>query len=297
MKHSIRTRITLGMIFLFLIILVLSVFSGYYMSKLSKKNSAILKENYLSVVYAREMTEYITNLNLVMTAGFLSDKYPDSILIEKELSLFEKSLLAEKNNITEPGEDKIVAGIENDFSEFRNRIYKSLKSKQSADALINLQTITNTLFRKLTLLSQLNGNAIESKTDDAKAASYSALKQMTILASACFLIGLSFTFSFGSYFNQRIFQLYNGIKELASNNFEKRLYFDGKDEFYEISLVFNEMAEKLNNNKQKMSVTLHEEPVKAVISADTQDLKDMLSKIKKMEEQAAALIARIEKNA
>ena len=36
-------RFTLGMIFLFIIILVLSVFSGYYMNKLSNKTSAILK--------------------------------------------------------------------------------------------------------------------------------------------------------------------------------------------------------------------------------------------------------------
>ena len=81
---------------------------------------------------------------------------------------------------------------------------------------------------------------------------------MTILASICFLIGMSFTFSFASYFNQRFFQLYNGIKEIVSSNFDQHLYFDGNDEFYEISLVFNEMADKLKKNKKKMSVTLHE---------------------------------------
>ena len=75
---------------------------------------------------------------------------------------------------------------------------------------------------------------------------------------------MSFTFSFASYFNQRFFQLYNGIKEIVSSNFDQRLFFDGKDEFYEISLVLNEMAEKLKKNKQKMSVTLPEESVKRI---------------------------------
>ena len=55
------------------------------------------------------------------------------------------------------------------------------------------------------------------------------------------------------------FRLYNGIKEIVSSNYSQRLNFDGNDELYEISLVFNEMAEKLNENKQKMSVTLHED--------------------------------------
>jgi len=71
MKHSIRTRFTLGMIFLFLIILVLSVFSGYYLNKLSDKTGAILKENYLSVVYAREMSEGIMNISKEITTCFL----------------------------------------------------------------------------------------------------------------------------------------------------------------------------------------------------------------------------------
>ena len=46
-------------------------------------------------------------------------------------------------------------------------------------------------------------------------------------------------------------QMYNGIKQIVSSNFDQHLFFDGKDEFYEISLVFNEMAEKLKKNEQK----------------------------------------------
>ena len=100
---------------------------------------------------------------------------------------------------------------------------------------------------------------------------------MTILASICFLIGMSFTFSFASYFNQRFFQLYNGIKEIVSSNFDQRLYFDGNDEFYEISLVFNEMADKLKKNKQKMSVTLQKDTAKDFSSEDIEELeKDVI---------------------
>ena len=74
---SIRTKFTLGMIFIFLIILVLLGFSAFYLNKLSKKTSAILKENYLSVVYAREMTEGISNVNRDFTTAFLENKKPD----------------------------------------------------------------------------------------------------------------------------------------------------------------------------------------------------------------------------
>jgi two-component system, NtrC family, sensor histidine kinase KinB len=295
MKHSIRTRFTLGMIFLFIIISVLAVFSGYYLNKLSDKTGAILKENYLSVVYARDMSEGIMNINQEITTGFLTSRNSDSIRIAKELSLINKSLISEKNNITEPGEDKLVSGIEVGYIEYRDSVLKAVKLPKSSAALIYLQNKSGDLYQQLSILSQMNGKALEVKTDDAKASSKSALTRMTILASLCFLIGMSFTFSFASYFNRRFFQLYNGLKAVVSSNFDERLVFDGNDEFQEISLVVNEMADNLKKSNQKMSVTLHEESMKGINPGDIEELKKMLFRIKTMEEQAAALISKFEK--
>jgi methyl-accepting chemotaxis protein len=141
----------------------------------------------------------------------------------------------------------------------------------------------------------MNGKALEVKTDDAKASSQNALTKMTILASLCFLIGMSFSFSFATYFNRRFFQLYNGLKEVVSSNFDQHLYFDGNDEFYEISLVINEMADKLKKDKQKMSVTLQQESLKGLNPNDIEELEKMVFRIKVMEEQAAALLAKFKK--
>ena len=295
MRHSIRTRFTLGMIFLFIIISVLSVFSGYYLNKLSDKTSAILKENFLSVVYAREMSEGIMNINQEITTSLLRNRNSDSLKIAKEIKFINESLLSEKNNITEPGEDKLVAGIETGYIEYRDSVLKFINSPKSVSGTLYLQNKSGELFQQLLVLSQMNGKALEVKTDDAKVSAKSALTRMTILATLCFLIGMSFTFSFASYFNQRFFQLYNGIKAMVSSNFNQRLFFEGKDEFYEISIVLNEMADKLKTNKQKMSVTLQEDSGKDINSDDVQELKKMLFQMKSLEEHAAALISRLEK--
>jgi HAMP domain. len=283
------------MIFLFIIISVLAVFSGYYLNKLTDKTSAILKENYLSVVYAREMSEGLMNINQEITTCFLTKRIPDSLKIAKELKQIDQSLQSEKNNFTEPGEDKLVSGIETDYIGYRDSLQIIIKSPKSAAALLYLQNKSGTLDQQLSILSQMNGKALEVKTDDAKASSKSALTKMTVLATMCFLIGMSFAFSFASYFNRRFFQLFNGIKEIGSGNFDQRLLFDGNDEFSEISQVVNEMADKLKENKQKMSVTLQKESWKAINPNDVEELKKMLFRIKTMEEQAAALIAKFEK--
>jgi NtrC-family two-component system sensor histidine kinase KinB len=294
MKISIRTRFTIGMLFLFIIILVLSVFSGYFLNKLSNKTGAILKENYLSVVYARDMSEGLMAIDQEITTGFLTERNSDSLKIEKALNKINESLLLEKNNITEPGEDKLVSDIDKAYSEYKDHVMNIIKSPKTVSGLLYLQNKSGDIYQELMQLSQMNGKAIEVKTDDAKASAKSALTQMTIMATLCFLIGMSFTFSFASYFNQRFYQLYNGIKQIVSSNFDQRLFFDGKDEFYEISLVFNEMAEKLKKNEQKMSVTLLDQDSRDLSNKDIEELKKMMVRVRSMEEQAAALISKFE---
>lgn len=290
MKLSIRTKFTLAMIFLFLIISLLTVFSGIYLNRMSKKTSAILKENYLSIVYAREMSDGIMIINQEITSCFLLNKNPDSLKITKELSLIDKSLKSEKNNITSPGEDKLVSVIETDYSEYRNSVIKSLNLLQSEGNVLYLQNISGDLFQQLVLLSQMNGKSIEVKTDDAKGYAKKALLQMSILGTLCFLIALSLTFNYAAYFNQRFYQLHKGIKELVSSNYGQRLYFDGEDEFSEIALVFNEMAEKLSRNIQNVPKTLKEDSEKEIILHDVQELNEILSRMKIIEEQVSGLI-------
>jgi methyl-accepting chemotaxis protein len=258
---------------------------------LSGKTSAILKENHYSDVYARDMAEDLTNINQEITKCFLMNKNSDSIFIRKKLNLFSKSLNLEKNNITEPGEGKLAMDIETGFNEYRDSVEKIIKSPIQVAKVSDLQNKFGSLYQQLMLLLQINENAIEVKTHDAKVSAKNASMQMTIVGTLCFLIAFAFTFSFGSYFNERFLQLYNGIKEIGSNNYGQRLHFDGKDEFHEISLVFNEMAEKLSETHPKKPLAVQGDLENL---NDMKELKRLLIGMKSIEEQAATLISKIE---
>lgn len=160
-------------------------------------------------------------------------------------SSVDASLIEEKNNITEPDEGKLVLDIEESFGKLRDSVLTLTNSPLSPEGLLAIQNQSGTLSRKLLILSQLNGKALEDKTDDAKASIKRAWGQISILASICFLIGFSFTFSFTTYFNRQFFQLYNGIKGIAASNYDRHFNFEGNNEFYEISLIFNEMVDKI----------------------------------------------------
>ena len=295
MKFSIRSKFSVGIFFL-IIILVLSIFSSYYMNKLSKETGAILKENYLSLVYARDMSEGLTNINQEITNCFLTNKNSDSLLIKKELNIIDKSLQSEKNNFTEPGEDKLVNNFEAGFNEYRAFVAKFLGSPQPASNVVDLQKKFGALYQQLVLLSQMNGKAIEVKTDNNKISEQDALTQMTIIATLCFIIALFYSYSFSSYSNERFFKLYNEIKEVVSSNYEKRLYIDGTDEIHEISLVFNEMAGKIYENKSEMDVPLLANSEKDYNIKDIHELKSMFVRMKIIEEQTVELISRLENN-
>ena len=281
------------MVFL-VIILALSIFSAYYMNKLSNETGAILKENYLSVVYAREISGSLTDINQEITNCFLTNKHSDSLFLKQEFKIMYKSLESEKNNITEPGEGKLVSDLESEINEYHVSVAEFSKSPQPASNLLNLQKKFGVLYQQLLQLSQMNGKAIEVKTNDTKVSSQDAMTQMSILATLCFIIALFYSYSFSSYSNERFSQLYNGIKEMVSGNFMKRLDLEGTDKFYEISVVFNQMAEKLDENRQKMAVTLETDLERAYAISEIQELKSLLLRIKNIEEQAEILITKLE---
>jgi methyl-accepting chemotaxis protein len=295
MKLSIRTKFALGMVFIFLIILGLLGFSAYSLTKLSKKTNAILRENHVSVVYARDMTENLMILNQKMINSYLVDKSVDATAVDSEFDKLDKTIHLELNNITETGEDKLAVSINSGIIEYHELYNRFVRFPKQVDNIHLLENKFEHLHQQLTVLSQMNEKAIERKTDDAKISAKNALMQLSVIGSFCFLIALSFIYSFASYFNERFFQLYNGIKEIVSSNFGQRLYFDGNDEFYEISLLFNQMAGKLEGMNPKMSLNLSEDTAFDESYDNIQELKDILIRIKAIELQAVEIISTFDK--
>jgi len=294
MKRSIRKKFIYGIFFFLFIIVALLSLSAYNLTKLTNKTEAMFSENQLSVIYARDMAKGLSDINQKIVNCFLANSLPDHTNIDKILNSVNKSIQLEKTNITEPGEDKLALTIESEFNKYRDLVTVFMKTPKSGESVVNLQKEYAYFNQKILLLSQMNEKAIEFKTKDARVTGENAKLQMEIFGTLCFLITFSFTFSFTSYFNERFTQLYNGIKEIVSSNYDHRLYFERKDEFYEISLVFNEMAEKLVKNKQNIIPKLNEVSEYNTRFNQVQELKLMLERMKMLEEQAAGLISNLE---
>src|SRR6185295_15378160 len=100
MAIKLKTKIALGGVFLFALLILVGAVSFYYFNRLSEESKAIVKANYETLNYSREMLNELDNLSKN----------------ENELGQFEKNLQLQENNITEPGEKEITVSLRKKFN-------------------------------------------------------------------------------------------------------------------------------------------------------------------------------------
>lgn len=162
------------------------------------------------------------------------------------------------------------------------------------DKILVLQRKFENVNQQLMQLSQMNEKAIYDKTNDAKLSAQKATLQMTFIGTICFLIAYGYTFMFSSYFNERFYKLYYGIKNVASSNYTQRFNIAGSDELSEMATIVNEMAEKINKTEGNVFNDIIEPAKDEIIPKDLDELKGVIVKIKNIEKEASELLLKLE---
>ncbi|AWO01391.1 PAS domain-containing sensor histidine kinase [Chitinophaga alhagiae] len=205
-RLKLKTKITLGVLFLFCMLLLVSILGYYYIGRVNREAGAILQDNYESVEYAK---------NMLMA---LEARPVDSLSFVKNQALQER-------NVTEAGEAAATAQLRRHFQE-----------KPDLPALR----------QDLYTIMELNMKAIVMKNERTKATADKALLYIAIISGICFLLGISFVYNFPGYIANPIRELTEGIKGIARRRYEQRLYFRSGDEFGELAEAFNTMAQQLH---------------------------------------------------
>lgn len=219
---KIKTKLRLGFGFLFVVVIFFGAISLFYMNKISLSSKVILKDNY-------ETLNYTSNMRAVL------DEHPLP-LSESAKKSFENYLELEGKNITEKGEGEAVAAL--------RKAYESIKSP--AVSLVEKQKAVTTLRATLRLIDKLNMDAIVGKNDAAQKAIEKAAMYVIFAASICFLILFSFIVNFPGFVANPLREFSEAIREISRKNYKQRLEFKGSDEFSELAISFNTMAQELN---------------------------------------------------
>ncbi len=101
MKMSLKTKLTLGISFLFLIILAFGILCIFYINRLSSDAQNVLKNNHESLVYCNNMLKALEDIPLKQNA----------------IKIFNDNLRKQEANITEVGEKEVTQELRKNFDE------------------------------------------------------------------------------------------------------------------------------------------------------------------------------------
>src|SRR5580693_10623089 len=103
MGMRLKTKLSLGLIFLFIVILLFGILGIVSINKLSNDANLVLKNNHESLVYCNNMLKALENLKIQKDAE----------------RIFEENLRKQENNITELGEREATEELANDFNDLK----------------------------------------------------------------------------------------------------------------------------------------------------------------------------------
>ena len=218
MAIKLKTKIALGGLFLFALLILVGAVSFFYFNRLTEDSKEIVKDNYETLNYSRDMLKELDVINS-----------KDST---KAITGFEKNLQLQEDNITEPGEKEMTESLRKNFT--------SLKQQGHIDSLPSL------IRKDISNIMQVNLKAIDNKNQAVQASAQRAKTIITICLTVCLLMGFTFLFNFPSLVASPIASLTEGIKAIANKNYGQRVHLNRKDEFGDLANAFNSMAEKLD---------------------------------------------------
>lgn len=248
---KIKAKIRLGFGFLFVLVLLFGSISLYYMNEISNSAKVILKDNYETLSYTRDMRAILDQHDLPLE--------------NQTMLQFSRILNLEQQNVTEQGEDQAVATLKTAFSRMIDQSLPIAVQKREEAALR----------KQLTRIDRLNMDAIVRKNQDAQRAVESATLYLITAASFCFLILFSFMMNFPGFVANPLKEFSEAIKAVGHKNYKQELHFEGSDEFAQLAQSFNEMSAVLNTEFKE-----RDEAKTNFIATVSHELKTPISAIK-----------------
>jgi len=196
----------LGLGFLFLIIFMLVGLCSYYVGGLGQESENILKANYDSIVYSRNMLSGLDDMKTSMPidipdsgrVGTMSDYYLR--LFESGKNLFETNLKAENNNITEIHEKEYVERLNNEYDSFM-KLCLQMKNGLAGNSMYfnDFLPACERLKQSINAIYDVNMQAVVRKSQLAKADSSKYINYMGIIGAICLLLAFAYLWYFPFY--------------------------------------------------------------------------------------------------
>jgi hypothetical protein len=216
-----KVKLSLGLGFLFFIIFALAFFCSYYVSKLSSEAESILKDNYDSIVYSRNMISALDDMRTSISSSIFNPNEDKKIpgyylqLFESGRAEFKKNLNAERNNITEIHEKEYVGALNSNYDTFLALCDRIRKGSGNTSMYFNeVLPCYEKLKQSIHSINDINMQAVVRKSQMTKHDSANVINYMAIAASLCIILAFGYLWYFPFYVSNTISYLSNRMTEL-----------------------------------------------------------------------------------
>jgi hypothetical protein len=220
---TLRVKLTVGLGFLFAIILALSLYSSYDIQQLSKDADRILRDNYDSLVYCKSMLVALDDMRTAAGDAILAPNADGpsgqhSQLFGNSQSIFETNLKAEENNITEIHEKEYVGELARDYDLFLSLSQEMNKPGRTARLYFNeIMPAYSSARQAIVKVNDVNMQAIERKNLVARHNARSMITTFAILGAILVLLAFFYFWYFPFYISNTVSYLSRRMKELLND--------------------------------------------------------------------------------
>jgi len=255
---SLRAKLTIGLGFLFLIIFALAIYSSYCIQRLSKDADRILRDNYDSLVYCKNMLLALDDMRTIVNNRIAARKLDtlslyDSSFFEDSKTIFENNLNAEKRNITEIHEKEYVAELTSDYGLFSSLCQQITgtagSSSSSTSSLVSAYLDTR---QTIVRINDLNMQAVERKSQSARRDSGTMIISMAAIGAICILLAFFYFWYFPFFISNSLSYLANRMKDLLKN-IGIKIDTQTKDEAFVLLQSIDLLENKFDKNREEVT--------------------------------------------
>ncbi len=242
---KVKTKITLGLVFLFSVIVTLGIITIHYLNLLTKQNQNLLVENYQSLEYTHELLNSLGDIRnsfepdpnsrvALNTVGFK---------LESAISRFEKNLEKQRAISIETGEIQLVEEVASEFEALKEYLDVTRTKDYYFEKLL---PILEDLSLNIDQIYLLNEQTINHRTQIAESTADQVIYTVAAIIVFCILIAFSFMVRFPAYVAEPVDKFTAAIDLISQGDYSARVDINSKDEFGKLGLAFNDMASRMN---------------------------------------------------
>lgn len=245
---SLRLKVLLAQAPLAAALLLIALVAVRTTNTLGAGASAILDENYRSVLAAQRMRDAIEDLDRAALFQLAGLQPLDAAEIARHVQRFEQELAVEESNLTEEGEAGAASELRQRWEAYRDRI-ATLPGLPADATAARYRTELSPGFLAVRAAAgrilDINQDAILYKSDRTQAQAERMVSLVLLGSLAALVTGVLLSTLLTSRLLQPLAALRTAVDRIGAGDFSARAGVSGRDELAQLASTFNVMADRI----------------------------------------------------